>query len=856
MSNQKLETSVNVFNRIKSDANLNKNITHFTISYWDGVKKKHIDKPVEAFTPIDKGGEIPWTRVNFIKYKGKVIWDRETRYYDIEQCIEQVEYLPTTFSVMTYNVLSDIFSSTTDKYTCLKLNKRGENIISLIESKDCDIVILQEVTTKMKNLLKTLKRYCFYTELEGRNDVAIISKVSPVSSHVIKFSNKKEALINKFQINENKTITIVGFHASSDFRGDASTTRARQFNMIKQETEKDDIVIFAGDTNEIDGITQFDYMGRVLTEFTYNPQVNKFAEKTSKNQIPACYDRIYYSHNLELTHSEVIKEQLSDHYPVFSTFHYNDQYIHCNEIKVNTKCALVVIPEEVKCNDLDLKLKQYNPKWMPHINLLWPFIEMKDLIPYMHELNNITFDPLNVTITSYDYFEHEKNITLYMKLKDSDVIKLSEIREKFISVLPFISKSQKEKWIPHLSVETLPKSDFFDNSGVFSSEIFRKKVNFGTPINFQINNLFFISRTETETMRVNRIFPSSLIRLNGKNDEIKIKNLKIKVCDFLTNFCDSVEVCGSDRLYKIEDKMNGSDLDLCCFGKLLSEEFFAKVKKNSLECGLFYDCETVTGHMTGMRLRTIYFNVDIHYNDDDNIILPDAILKTVKDKEADFLNYYKVIRKVIEDGNIYGQVYGYLGSIHISILAARIVNSDEQLTDNNDILKKVLYILNEEPIISPKGNIAAFTKKDPSDNILIMTLDGNRNLVRTMNKQTLNTIKNVLSIYLGSEERYGVYSYSNVIHLKLKSNDNVILEKKQDKMNGHIRNFVITLNKSGNDARVGSRWTTTEENGVYCTTFSFSYNPNTNLFDHHLELFMNSVNDFMDDYTTFEYIKE
>lgn len=180
MSNEKLETSVNIFNRIKTDDNLNKNIVYFTLSCWDGIKKKYIEKPVETFKTIDKGGDIPWTRVDFIKYKGKIIWDRETRYYDISQCFDPIEYLPSTFSVMTYNVLSDIFSNSNEKYTSFTLKNRGENIVSLIESLDCDIIILQEITNKIKLLLKRLNRHIFYTELEGRNDVAIISKVSPI----------------------------------------------------------------------------------------------------------------------------------------------------------------------------------------------------------------------------------------------------------------------------------------------------------------------------------------------------------------------------------------------------------------------------------------------------------------------------------------------------------------------------------------------------------------------------------------------------------------------------------------------------------------------------------------------------
>lgn len=627
--------------------------------------------------------------------------------------------------------------------------------------------------------------------------------------------------------------------------------------MIKNETENDDIVIFAGDTNEIDRITQFDYMKRVITDYTFNPQENDFAFKTSKKQISTHYDRIYYSHNLNLISNEVRKSQLSDHYPVIAFFNFNDDYIPPVGILTNNKCALVIIPENPIKNGSIISLPRYNTKWMPHINLLWPFIEIKDLIPYMYQLNNIKFSSFHIKITEYDCFEHDKTLTLYMKLKNEDILKLQEIRNKFLEVLTFIPSSQRDKWTPHLSVENISKDDYLDDSGKFSKEIFKRKVFFGSPITFEVNNLFYISRVESETMKIERIFPSNNIKeiksKNTSDGKFYYEKIKMEIVSFFKRFCDIVEICGSDRIYKINNELLGSNLDLCCFGEISKEIFFKRIEQPMRERGFFYDFEFISGHMTGIKLRTPYFTVDLHYNDDTNVIIPDTIIRTAYTRENYFLNYYKIIRKIFEDGNVYGQVYGYFASIHIAILASRIVNSANLPNDDKEIALRVLEILNNEPIISPRCEFNFFDKKDPSDNVLIMTLDGQRNLVRTMYQRSLNTTKNILAKYGKTGERYGIQSYSHKIYLILKSTDQVVLEKLQDKINSHIRNFVIALNKTGNDARIGNKWYKSEINGIYCITFIILYNPNTNLFDYHREGLSESINNFIDSYVEFEY---
>ena len=38
--------------------------------------------PYHDWIPIDKGGEIPWHRIYQILYGDKILWDRESRFYN------------------------------------------------------------------------------------------------------------------------------------------------------------------------------------------------------------------------------------------------------------------------------------------------------------------------------------------------------------------------------------------------------------------------------------------------------------------------------------------------------------------------------------------------------------------------------------------------------------------------------------------------------------------------------------------------------------------------------------------------------------------------------------------------------
>jgi hypothetical protein len=56
-----------------------------------------------------KGGDIPYHRIDYIKFNEKIIWNRIEKICLIEECIIDTTYdiLPDIFKITTFNVLSD-----------------------------------------------------------------------------------------------------------------------------------------------------------------------------------------------------------------------------------------------------------------------------------------------------------------------------------------------------------------------------------------------------------------------------------------------------------------------------------------------------------------------------------------------------------------------------------------------------------------------------------------------------------------------------------------------------------------------------------------------------------------------------
>eukprot|EP00698_Gefionella_okellyi_P008328 TRINITY_DN2061_c0_g1_i1.p1 TRINITY_DN2061_c0_g1~~TRINITY_DN2061_c0_g1_i1.p1 ORF type:complete len:324 (+),score=77.35 TRINITY_DN2061_c0_g1_i1:40-1011(+) len=83
-SEKKFPTSDRVYYQIMTDSRYDK--SDFTLLYWDGLKNDYASIPITDW--VLKGGDIPWHRVYFFKYRDVVVWDRESKQYTLKDIVK------------------------------------------------------------------------------------------------------------------------------------------------------------------------------------------------------------------------------------------------------------------------------------------------------------------------------------------------------------------------------------------------------------------------------------------------------------------------------------------------------------------------------------------------------------------------------------------------------------------------------------------------------------------------------------------------------------------------------------------------------------------------------------------------
>lgn len=817
-----MKTSEDVYYRILSDSSLNP--TFFTITYYDAIKDKYIDTPALQFKPIKNGGDIPWSRVYYIKYNNKVVWDRLNLIYDLSECFNNNEkkYLPENFNIMTFNIMSDIYDKHITDFIILK---RGEKIIKMIDELNFDLICLQEVTPLIKKMLEKLNYIITITSLKGINELVILSKIPPINVEIKELNSQKQIIIAEFELNDTTKLKIINFHLTSDSREDASSTRLRQINMIKNQTSESDILIILGDTNESNRISQFNNLLKCETNHSYNPDTNHFAGIFSKKGIKCHFDRIYYSNNnLICNNSEVVENnELSDHYPVIANFSLCERKIdNINErLTLTKKTAFSIIPPY----EIQKTLPQYNENWMPHLNIFWPFLQMKDVNQYYKLFDEIKFEPFTIIFDSYGKFDHDTNMTIYLKMRDSDAEKIQKLREKWISICPILNSN----FVPHLSLYKIKKSASY------------KLPILTEPISFEIKSFHIISREETDLMQVERIIGNA----DYTNSEI---------INFLSNFSKDVKICGSNIF--LENNVN-TDLDLVCTDSVDRNIFFNRLYLPLRQCGMFLGYDIIMNkHIHELKILCKNKSVDLQYFNPDKILTPHdisafrlienplTILSYVKDKKL-FKECLSFFRNFCKENNIYGQVYGYLCGINLAIMTCHVINKYEC----NSLEEFILNIknLNGDSIISCTGKVNYYEHESKVDDLMIVIIDDrSKNTIRNMTKTTKSTILNVFS---------GIsVEYTHMSRVILKCEDLDMCSRKIVDINKLIIKFLIKLERCGISLKNDNKWNTKIKDNLHVYSYLIEYNATSNMFDYYFDKFTRDINLLLDSSFIFSFV--
>jgi len=155
--------------------------------------------------------------------------------------------------------------------------------------------------------------------------------------------------------------------------------------------------------------------------------------------------------------------------------------------------ALVILPDHDQQNEINKirsKKDKAFPRWMPHINLLYPFVPLDEFNEAAQLIRDavIGFGSFSVELDQIAHFKNGKNsVTYHLRPSESSKKDIVDLQKDISDALEFKNKKQ---FNPHLTLGQCSKNDFDSEKQEASSLL-------GT-ISFQVNKVYMIARSDTE----------------------------------------------------------------------------------------------------------------------------------------------------------------------------------------------------------------------------------------------------------------------------------------------------------------------------------------------------------------------
>lgn len=752
---EKLPKSNEVYNRIKWQSNLD--IKDFFICYFDRVKDKHIKVPFNEWIPIEKGGDIPWHRVYFIYNKDKVLWDREQRIYNEElinsieepltlssnmklikydntnknkgqwkhvTCPEYVNPIPETINVVSYNCLFDIYETNPP---LPPVNERLPKLFKLLESlsPQPDIILLQEITPKMKDHILSIKyvRDNFYTmeyKINKYNQMTL-SRFMPTSQNIVHFPNNIKCYHKlTFKMLNNKYLQVFNIHLTSATQKNSDQKRKAQIKEISNDINVNNPFLIGGDFNSDEDITVYEafdiwsYLHPKDEGITYNTQDNPLATLVCPGELTMRMDRILSSKLVPKTVSLIGKEEVdglyvSDHYGLFTTLtqeNVDDEMINLPNLSIENPLT------ESQYSDSSLSMSRstyinFSPgtaldivlpyRYWPFINgyrkvydnsyITWPvhvtvfkffmskyiYNNQKEIIYNILEKykdNEVVFDKLTI-------FEQESNFTLVIvpSVKENPLVKLhTDMSNKF--------GTSSTEFNPHITLGTF-KSDKQAN---FVKRQAEKELP-NNSIVVQLNHLEFMNKMHEyatdqgpDPHKGFKIYDSVHVPVDDET-EIDAENFIKVILDQLFNAKDNPNSYEITRVGSkaINDKIKG-DYDMIVTGQMNTVVFNKKllllllqaVEVKYVEC-LYSGVPMIDIILRNDEQMNIIYTNDIQQpsSSDDKysikgmVHVNGVVSFITKDQEhlERFIEYYRIMKNFCKQRRIYGPNYCYLNGI-------------------------------------------------------------------------------------------------------------------------------------------------------------------------------------------------
>jgi poly(A) polymerase len=811
MKKEKLKTSQEICNRLRWDPQFNE--SDFTIIY-----EGRFEGTCEISLPEFRYSEIPWHRVLSIKGPMGVLWDRALRLDRIcgsgntppRALLSRTEEEPssnikterdeTLFSILSMNVLFDCYDDVD-----VRAKERWPHLLNFLESKDCSLIALQEVTPSFFALLKEKEWFkeeyhCCDTNEEKRITPfgpLLLSKKTIIDTYWPAVGRGNRVLLTSIKIDD-IDVKVGVLHLTSDYRKKKAKHRQRELGALLENMGQGPALIM-GDFNfskeeetEIlseNGFT--DLWSKLNPEapgFTYAPDSNELARQSTITGRSSRLDRIYLRGDLLVPQSISLaaQEPVADTYPpLFLSDHYG---LHCRlktRQQVQTvgqpsgqgllsskrvhRTALCLIPPRHLWPAIEAMRHQYDRqylRWPPHINLLYGFIPEEDFPKAQQILKSklAQFEPFELSLKEFNRFEHHQSSTIWLEPISEPAGRLQALQKLLEESFPQCDEQSTRSpmgFTPHLSVGQLQKNQSFHHSF--------------TPLTFQVNELALISRRKEEPFARRAIVA---LREKGASATAAAKEAtdhrahRLEVTDTLVNYCrlaagGECVVTGSTLLDCFLEK---SDIDLVVLGPTnMSVSEFTKRLQEHISSLISYIedakapllCYSYQGFKVEVaftncpetlapRPLTEYKLDELQKFDEVSQLAIRGYLNTlalVKDlpphKLALFQQTLRSLRKWASNRLIDNGAFGFLPGYSWSLLSRWVIDGEDP-TNPQEALKKLFATLHQWDFVQPIGltkEARAFPLR-PRDKMAIVTsIAPLQNSARNVTSSTLKELK-------------------------------------------------------------------------------------------------------------------
>ena len=155
---------------------------------------------------------------------------------------------------------------------------------------------------------------------------------------------------------------------------------------------------------------------------------------------------------------------------------------------------MIIPPRDLwgSIQDIRRKYDKHVHRWMPHINLIYPFRASSEFskLEFLFKATCEKFKSFEIGLHRFNYFRHGKQkFTLWLKPEPGDLIK--SLQNKILEIVPDCNdvNLHKNGFTPHLSVGQIQGEDKL-------KDLFRKLQDNWSTLKFSLTSIYFIARED------------------------------------------------------------------------------------------------------------------------------------------------------------------------------------------------------------------------------------------------------------------------------------------------------------------------------------------------------------------------